>query len=48
MRMRIAGAHHGAAVLEDLNVVDGVEPAQFPKLSRPSINDKFYLRALAW
>ena len=37
--MRIAGAHHGAAVLEDLHVTDVVEASQFAKLPHPGVND---------
>src|ERR1022692_4871241 len=43
MRMRIAGAHHGAAVFEDLYVVDVFQAGQFPKLSDPCVDDQLNL-----
>src|SRR5438270_13568131 len=41
MRMRVAGSHHGAAVLEDLNVIDGVKTTQFAILADPGAHDAF-------
>src|SRR5690242_8943866 len=38
MRMRVAGAHHGPTVFEDLHVVDRVARAQVLELLRPDIH----------
>src|SRR5438045_3746620 len=43
MRMGIAGSHHGAAVLEYLNVIDPIEFAEFGILLCPGVNDSSYL-----
>ena len=43
MRMRIARAHHGAAVLENLDMADEVERSQFAELFDPCIHDGFDL-----
>src|SRR5579864_1675149 len=39
--MGIARSHHGAAVLEDLHVVDGLQAAQLAKLFHPGMDDGF-------
>ena len=41
--MGIASAHHGAAVFENLYVVDIFQPGQFAKLSDPGVDDQFNL-----
>ena len=41
--MRIAGAHHGAAVLEYLDVVDFFASAEFAELLDPRLYDAFNL-----
>ncbi len=39
VRMRIAGAHHGATVLENLNVVDEVAASEIGELLAPHFDD---------
>ena len=39
VRMRVAGAHHRAPVLEDLDVVDLVHPAEVAVLGGPGVDD---------
>src|SRR5579871_867562 len=46
MRVRIAGSHHRAAVLEDLDVVDVFPSAEFTKLVDPSLYDTLNLADL--
>src|SRR5450631_2661430 len=41
--MRIAGTHHGAAVFEDLDVVDVFQAGQFSKLFDPGADYQFDL-----
>jgi hypothetical protein len=41
--MRIAGAHHGPAIFENLNVPDIFHSGQFLKLFDPGVDDRFYL-----
>ena len=41
VRVRVAGAHHGALVLKNLHVVDEILPAQFAGLIGPGANDFF-------
>ena len=40
MRMRIAGAHHGAAIFENLDVIDIFQFAQLPELFYPCADDE--------
>src|SRR6266550_923734 len=40
VRMGIAGAHHGPAILKDLNVIDEVARAQLPRLFRTKIDHR--------
>ncbi len=46
VRMRIAGAHHGAAVLEDLDVLDFGARSEFSCLCRPHFYDTTNCRKL--
>src|SRR5256885_607713 len=46
MRMRIAGSHHGAAILEDLYVLDPLHRAEFGVLVGPDINYPAYIANL--
>ena len=46
MRMRVAGAHHGASVLKDLNVMDPFDRRDFFGFIRPGIDDAANIRAL--
>src|ERR1039458_5220496 len=39
MRMRVAAAHHGAAILEDLHVAVGFARAQLAVLPGPGVDD---------
>ena len=41
MRMRIAGAHHLAAILKNLNMLDTGDGCQFASLDDPGANDFF-------
>ena len=43
VRMRIAGAHHLSPILEDLNVVDPIDCAEFPVLVGPNTYDPRYV-----
>jgi hypothetical protein len=46
MRMGVAGAHHRAAILENLHVIDVVARAKLHKLSGPGIYDGAYVGRL--
>src|SRR5579872_484630 len=39
--MRIAGAHHGAAIFKYLNVIDLFQSAEFAELILPHVHDLF-------
>jgi hypothetical protein len=41
MGMRIAGAHHCASILENLDMVDGFDGAELAELSDPCMHDRF-------
>ena len=45
VRMRIAGAHHGPAILKDLHVLDRVHSANLDILRRPRIHHRANLLA---
>src|SRR5882724_4844914 len=44
VRMRITGTHHGAAILEDLHVIDLRQLPQLPELGGPGMDHVFNVR----
>ena len=45
VRMRVAGSHHGPAVLEDLHVLDPLQAAHLDIFPRPAIHHRANLLA---